>query len=244
MLIYGLMKIVEKAPASYDTLIRLLTFNRIQRAHKLIALEAGEGTSVLDIGCGTGNVSVLCAKSGAHVTSVDSSKEMLSIFKQIFAAAFADRMIFRWPTTSILLIGLLISVVIGTMGMAHVVRLSTAYVCIIASVLITILICLDYLGSTVDYKTTTFHWLKTFNMRSLFQPEVMDNCEGCRECINVCPKNVYYVRSGKTMVNYDNECCECLACVKQCASGAIRNRNKGRWKGDIKTIGDIDRIMK
>lgn len=82
MLIYGLMKMVEKAPSRYDALIRLLTFNRIGEAHRRIVSEAKEGSHVLDVGCGTGNVSMLCAQSGAQVTAVDSSKAMLSIFRQ------------------------------------------------------------------------------------------------------------------------------------------------------------------
>ena len=82
MLIYGLMKLVEEAPSRYDWLMRLLTFNRIEKAHRLIALEAQPGSRVLDVGCGTGNVSILCAQFGAHVTSIDPSKQMLSIFRR------------------------------------------------------------------------------------------------------------------------------------------------------------------
>ena len=44
----------------------------------------------------------------------------------IFTAAFSDRMPLKWPTTNILLVGLLICVLIGALGAGRVVRASTA----------------------------------------------------------------------------------------------------------------------
>lgn len=161
----------------------------------------------------------------------------------VYAAAFADKMFFKWPTTNILFIGLALLIAIGVAGCTRMMPPGAAILYGGADVLITILMCIDYIGSTVDYKTTVFHWLKTFTMRSLFQPEIGDSCDGCGQCANVCPKRMYDVESGKAGIRPGVECCECLACVKQCERGAITNRNGRKWKGDIRTIPDIDRVM-
>ena len=159
------------------------------------------------------------------------------------AAVLSDKMLFKWPTTNILLLGLVTSGTVATLGATGVLSARAAGVHVGAAVIITLLLCLDALGSTVDYKTTIRHWLRTFNMRCLFQPQITDACVGCGQCVSVCPKNVCVMQAGVATIDHDQECCECLACVKQCAGGAIRNSNPGPLKGDIRTIPDIGRIM-
>jgi len=73
------MKWLETNPKDYDRGIQLLTLgaiNRIQAAivHNYIR----EGTRVLEIGCGTGTLTLRMAQQGAHVTSIDASARMLA----------------------------------------------------------------------------------------------------------------------------------------------------------------------
>lgn len=81
MLIYGLMKYIEKIPARYDKMMNILTFGGHRRSQKLILSEVKPGSKVLDIGCGSGTLAVECARAGAIVTAVDSSPQMLSLLK-------------------------------------------------------------------------------------------------------------------------------------------------------------------
>lgn len=98
-----------------------------------------------------------------------------------------------------------------------------------------ILVSIDMLGSTPFYKTTIHHWLVSGDNSSLFQPSVTESCIGCGRCRDVCP-GALFEKSGKVVkVVEQSECCECLACVKQCPVGAIVNGGTG-FKDDIKSI--------
>lgn len=81
MLIYGLMKYIEKIPVRYDKMMNILTFGNHSRSLKILLSYVKPGMRVLDIGCGTGNFSVRCAKIGSSVTCVDASIEMLRVLK-------------------------------------------------------------------------------------------------------------------------------------------------------------------
>lgn len=77
---YVLMKIFENIPDKYDIGIQLLTFGKIQKIKKYIATSLiNQGNKVLDIGCGTGTLSILMAEQEASVTGIDNSKEMLKV---------------------------------------------------------------------------------------------------------------------------------------------------------------------
>lgn len=49
-----------------------------------------------------------------------------------------------------------------------------------------------------------------------------DKCDGCGECISVCPQEVYELNDeGKSVpVNMD-DCDECCSCVEGCPNEAI-----------------------
>jgi len=81
MLIYGLMKYIEKIPARYDRMMNFLTFGGHGRSQKIIMSQIAPGMRVLDIGCGSGVLAVKCAEAGAEVAAIDSSPQMLSILK-------------------------------------------------------------------------------------------------------------------------------------------------------------------
>lgn len=89
---YVFMKILESAPRRYDLGIRLLSLGRISRVHQEMA-ERGvsDGSRALDIGCGTGSLTIACARRGAQVTGIDISPQMLDIARRkVEQAEMAD----------------------------------------------------------------------------------------------------------------------------------------------------------
>ena len=76
---YVLMRILESAPDRYDQGMRILTLGRIDRAYDRLASRVEEGTRILDIGCGTGALTVRAAQRGARVKGIDVNAAMLEI---------------------------------------------------------------------------------------------------------------------------------------------------------------------
>lgn len=77
---YIFMKILESAPQRYDMGINLISFGQSRRTQQEIVEEyICEGNQVLEIGCGTGNLAISCAKKGASVVALDISSQMLAI---------------------------------------------------------------------------------------------------------------------------------------------------------------------
>jgi 2-polyprenyl-3-methyl-5-hydroxy-6-metoxy-1,4-benzoquinol methylase len=81
------MRWLERRPGDYDRGMELLTLGRLGRVKERIAAEyiQVEGRSdprVLEIGCGTGTLSLLMAEQGAHVTAIDASPDMLAVAKR------------------------------------------------------------------------------------------------------------------------------------------------------------------
>jgi ubiquinone/menaquinone biosynthesis C-methylase UbiE len=71
-----LMRAFENIPGRYDLGMRLITLGLIDFVHKKIAESVPQGWDVLDIGCGTGKLSVLLANRGATVTAIDKCPRM------------------------------------------------------------------------------------------------------------------------------------------------------------------------
>lgn len=48
-----------------------------------------------------------------------------------------------------------------------------------------------------------------------------DTCEGCGECVEVCPVDVYELIDGKAEPVNAEECLGCESCVEVCETGSI-----------------------
>lgn len=80
---FAFMKILESTPERYDRGMRVLSRGRIEDIYELIAeTAAAKGKVILDIGCGTGNVSIACAARGASVIGIDINSGMLEIAQE------------------------------------------------------------------------------------------------------------------------------------------------------------------
>lgn len=76
---YVLMRILESVPSRYDSGVRLLTLGKLDKAYTSLASNVRVGDRVLDIGCGTGALTLLAAKQGARVKGIDTNTGMLEI---------------------------------------------------------------------------------------------------------------------------------------------------------------------
>lgn len=76
---YILMKILESAPSRYDRGIHILTLGRLDRAYDCLTSRIKRGQKVLDIGCGTGALTIRAALRGAEVKGIDTNPQMLEI---------------------------------------------------------------------------------------------------------------------------------------------------------------------
>jgi demethylmenaquinone methyltransferase/2-methoxy-6-polyprenyl-1,4-benzoquinol methylase len=76
------MRILESAPGRYDRGMRFVTFGGIDRAYDRLAGHLWVGARVLDIGCGTGALTLRAAARGARVKGIDVSAAMLEIAAQ------------------------------------------------------------------------------------------------------------------------------------------------------------------
>jgi len=63
-----------------NTWVGKMYFRNIDKLMKLLELKPGD--KLLDIGCGTGNYSIVAAKVGTEVTGIDISSEMLALAKK------------------------------------------------------------------------------------------------------------------------------------------------------------------
>jgi ubiquinone/menaquinone biosynthesis C-methylase UbiE len=78
-LTYVLMKILESAPSRYDKGIRILTLGRLDKAYDRLTSHIKKGQTVLDLGCGTGALTLRAAQKGAKVKGIDVNPQMLEI---------------------------------------------------------------------------------------------------------------------------------------------------------------------
>ncbi len=48
-----------------------------------------------------------------------------------------------------------------------------------------------------------------------------DKCEGCEECVNICPQGVFEMSDGKSEPVNSSECVYCESCLGVCPTEAI-----------------------
>jgi ubiquinone/menaquinone biosynthesis C-methylase UbiE len=89
---YVYMKVLESAPGRYDRGIRMLSHGAIDLVYGLIAERVADpGKRVLDIGCGTGGVTLACAARGASVVGIDINAGMLEVARSKLEPTLAER---------------------------------------------------------------------------------------------------------------------------------------------------------
>lgn len=75
------MKILESSPERYDRGIHWLTLGKLGLIYDRLTQGLSKDQTVLDIGCGTGALTLRAAAKGAKVTAIDINPEMLEIAK-------------------------------------------------------------------------------------------------------------------------------------------------------------------
>ncbi|MCG6927283.1 MAG: methyltransferase domain-containing protein [Acidobacteria bacterium] len=87
------MKVLESQPERYDRGITLLSLGAADRARRRLVDDLVEpGMRVLEIGCGTGALTVLAARRGAEVVAFDVSDPMLAMARRkVVDAGVSDR---------------------------------------------------------------------------------------------------------------------------------------------------------
>ncbi len=83
MFSYVFMKILESRPHRYDWGIDFLTKGQAGKFKEYIVTNfVRSGMTILDVGCGTGDLAVRAARVGAFVTGVDISEGMLAVAQE------------------------------------------------------------------------------------------------------------------------------------------------------------------
>ena len=91
---YVLMKILESSASRYDWGIRFLTFGRLNAIYDDLVSYVNKGQHVLDLGCGTGALTLRAARKGAFLKGIDVNAEMLEIArKRVEAENLANRVV-------------------------------------------------------------------------------------------------------------------------------------------------------
>ncbi len=76
---YILMKILESSPSRYDKGISILSLGKLDKSYDRLVSQIQKGQLVLDIGCGTGALTLKAANKGAIVKGIDINSQMLDI---------------------------------------------------------------------------------------------------------------------------------------------------------------------
>ncbi len=81
------MKILESVPERYDRGIGILTLGKLSEAYDRLICHIEKGQKVLDIGCGTGALTLRAARRGGLVKGIDINSQMLDIAQKQAKAA-------------------------------------------------------------------------------------------------------------------------------------------------------------
>ena len=78
MFSYVFMKILEGKPGTYDRRMDTVSRGRVRAIKEAVAEQVIEGSSVLEIGCGTGELASMLCKRRCKVEGFDRSKAMVA----------------------------------------------------------------------------------------------------------------------------------------------------------------------
>jgi len=81
------MKILESVPSRYDQGIRILTLGKLDKVYDCLTSYIKKEQMVLDLGCGTGALTLRAAQKGAKVKAIDVNPRMLEIAEKRAAKA-------------------------------------------------------------------------------------------------------------------------------------------------------------
>jgi ubiquinone/menaquinone biosynthesis C-methylase UbiE len=84
---YVLMKVLESASSRYDRGIRILTLGRLDKIYDRLVSHIQNRQRVIDLGCGTGALTLRAAQKGARVKGIDVNPQMLEIARKKAARA-------------------------------------------------------------------------------------------------------------------------------------------------------------
>ena len=48
-----------------------------------------------------------------------------------------------------------------------------------------------------------------------------EKCDGCEECVNICPNECFQITDGKSDPYQADDCVFCESCLSACPTGAI-----------------------
>jgi len=86
MFSYVFMKILEMRPRSYDRRMDKVSKGRVRAFKESVAREIREGSLVLEIGCGTGELASLLMERDCIVEGFDLNPSMVEVSKERIAA--------------------------------------------------------------------------------------------------------------------------------------------------------------
>jgi ubiquinone/menaquinone biosynthesis C-methylase UbiE len=79
---YILMRILESVPSRYDKGIRIITLGQLDKLYDRLTSHIKRGQTVLDIGCGTGALTLRAAAKGANVKAIDVKPRMIDVARK------------------------------------------------------------------------------------------------------------------------------------------------------------------
>jgi ubiquinone/menaquinone biosynthesis C-methylase UbiE len=98
---FAYMKLLESGATRYDWLMRWLSGGRVQRLYARVSDRLRGRKDVLDLGTGTGEIALACARRGARVVGVDRNAEMLQVASEkVRRADLEDRVSLRELTVA------------------------------------------------------------------------------------------------------------------------------------------------
>jgi DNA-directed RNA polymerase subunit D len=72
-------------------------------------------------------------------------------------------------------------------------------------------------------------------------PEITidEKCNSCRDCIEVCPRNVFEIEDDKISVKKPEDCSMCMECVEACEESAIDIEETNNYLFNVEGIGAL-----